>query len=529
MRHRIATRLSTVLVTIVAVSGILIGIAVTQSGTHLLLQDSTARLAQESRVVSIRLKDILDDVQRDVGFMARSPAVRAVVNAMEADTVDPEQVVLARARLRDVFAAIMNNHPWYLQMRLIGAADEGRELVRVDQVNGQVLAVPDSGLQQKQHRDYFLHTLHNPPGKLYWSAIDLNREHGRITEPVQPVLRAGLPIAGKDGQPFGIVIVNLDIRRIFDAAREVVTPDITLYIANHVGDYLYHPDPDKTFGFERDQRFQIQDDFTEAVFEPTAKTGVVLKDILPAGAGEPVVAYLSRLPLDLESVNDLLISLTRPRAHILAGVNQSRRRNAALIIPLVLAGALVVVWLVRVYIAPLERITREVSRYAPDRPPDLPEQNRQDEVGQLAQAFARMAGRIEQQVAELEMQGKRFQSLFEAVPDAVVIIDQDGSVEYSNPATERMFGYAAGELHGKNINVLMPEPYHSHHDDYMQRYLDGGEPHIIGIGRKVMGLHRSGRTLPLYLSIGVFMLKGRRKFTGILHDISVHSTDRRSS
>jgi PAS domain S-box-containing protein len=532
MRRRIATRLSVVLVVIVAISGILMGVAVTQSGTRLLINASTARLAQESRVVSIRLQDILESVQRDVEFLVRSPAVRAAVSTLDHVTAAPEQAATAAqatARLQEVFAAMLNNHPWYVQIRLIGAADEGRELVRVEQVDGQVLPIPDAELQQERYRNYFLETLNSPPGAVYWSAIDLNRERGEIVEPVLPVLRAGLPVAGRDGKPFGIVMINLDIRRVFEAAREVVTPDLTLYIANQVGDYLYHPDPDKTFGFERNRRFQIQDDFTDAVFQPDAGNGVVLEDILPAGAAEPVVAYLSRLPVQAEGGNDLLISLTRPRAHILADVNQSRRRNAALIIPLVLIGAIVVVWMVRVFIAPLERVTREVARYSPGQEPRLPELNRRDEVGQLAQAFDRMAGRIEQQVTELEVSKKRFQSLFEAVPDAVIIIDQDGSVEYSNPATQRLFGYTASELHGKNIRLLMPEPYRSHHDGYMQRYLDGGEPHIIGIGRKVVGLHKNGQTMPLYLSIGEFTLQGRRKFTGILHDISAHSPDRRST
>ncbi|HUT40284.1 MAG TPA: PAS domain S-box protein [Gammaproteobacteria bacterium] len=530
MHRRIATRLSTVLVIIVATSAILMGIAVTQSGTHLLINASTARLAQESKVVSIRLQDIFEFVRRDIEFLVRSPAVYTVVNAMDsgaADATEAATAAPARARLQEVFAALLNNHPWYVQLRLIGAADEGRELVRVDQVDGQVRRVPEDALQPKTEREYFLQILDKPPGELSWSEIDLNREHGQIVEPAQPVLRAGLAVAGKDGTPFAIVIINLDIRRVFDAAREMVTPDLTLYIANHVGDYLYHPDPIKTFGFERDRRFQIQDDFTEAVFQLKAGTGVVLEDVSPAGAEEPpVVAYVSRLPLETTGGNDLMIALTMPRALILADVNQARRRNAALMIPFILIGALVVVWMVRVFIAPLERVTREVSRYAPGRPPQLPEQSRQDEVGQLAQAFASMAGRIEQQVTELEMQGKRFRSLFEAVPDAVLIIDQDGSVEYSNPATERLFGYTADELHGQNIKLLMPEPYRGHHDDYLRRYMAGGEAHIIGIGRKVVGLHQNGKTLPLYLSIGEFSLQGRRKFTGILHDISAHSRDR---
>jgi PAS domain S-box-containing protein len=68
--------------------------------------------------------------------------------------------------------------------------------------------------------------------------------------------------------------------------------------------------------------------------------------------------------------------------------------------------------------------------------------------------------------------------------------------------------------------MLMPDPDRSQHREYMRRYLDGGEPHIIGIGREVTGVCKDGTLLRLYLSIGEFTLEGRRKFTGILHDIS---------
>jgi PAS domain S-box-containing protein len=531
MRRRIATRLSTALVVIVAVSGILLGIAVTQAGTSLLIKASTERLAQESKVVSIRLQDIFEAVQRDVEFLGRSPAMHATVSAMEAGGSSAEQIrseAQARNRLQEVFVALLNNHPWYVQIRLISVSDDGKELVRVDQADGKITRVPETELQHKGERYYFRETLNEPPDEVFWSAIDLNREHGRIVEPGQPVLRAGMPVAGKYGTPFGIVIINLDIRRVFDAAREVVTPDVTLYIANHEGDYLYHPNPDKTFGFERGQRHLIQDDFTANALKPVGGSGVTLKDIKPEGATEPVVAYLSSLPIKAGGGNDLIIGLTRPRAPMLAEVNQARRRNAVLIMPFILIGAVVVVWMVHILISPLERVTREVSRYIPGRQPQLPEVNRRDEVGLLSMAFTNMAARIDQQVMELEIQGKRFQSLFETAPDAIVIIDQNGTIEYSNSATERLFGYAAGELHGHDVKMLMPEPYRSHHGDYLGRYLDTGEAHIIGIGRKVVGLHKTGRTLSLYLSIGEFTLNERRKFTGILHDISGQSTDRQT-
>jgi PAS domain S-box-containing protein len=101
-----------------------------------------------------------------------------------------------------------------------------------------------------------------------------------------------------------------------------------------------------------------------------------------------------------------------------------------------------------------------------------------------------------------------------------VVIDEVGNVEAFNPAAERLFGYAAQEIIGRNVRVLMPEPYHGEHDGYLARYRQTGERRIIGIGREVAGLRRDGSTFPLELSIAEWREGGRRFFTGVMRDIT---------
>ena len=501
------------------------GLVITQSGTSLLMDASTNRLAQESKVVATRLQDIFDAVQRDLEFIARSPSLQRLVNTLGSTagaSDDDTAAEQAKRQLQEVFAALLINHPWYVQARLIVAADEGMELVRVDQVDNQIRRVPGRELQRKGQRAYFKETFGREPGHFYWSPINLNREHGQITEPHQPMLRVALPIDSADDTPFGIVIINLDAQRLFEAIRSVVSSGLAFYVANRQGDYLYHPDPDKSFGFERGQHYRIFDDFPEAtLLLEGGRSEVIEEEVALPDASETVVAHLSVLPTPQGASEELLLGLTIPRSLIVEEVNAARRESAALILPFLLIGTIVVIWLVRIFIAPLERVTREVSRFAPGtRRQRLPEEDRHDEVGQLAQAFSLMAGRIERQVGELKEQRKRFQSLFETAPDAIIIIDEDGTVEYMNGSAERLFGYDPSQVIGHDIKMLMPEPDSKQHTEYMNRYLDGGKPHIIGIGREVTGKRKDGRTVALYLSIGEFTLDGRRKFTGILHDIS---------
>jgi two-component system CheB/CheR fusion protein len=114
----------------------------------------------------------------------------------------------------------------------------------------------------------------------------------------------------------------------------------------------------------------------------------------------------------------------------------------------------------------------------------------------------------------------RLAAIVDTAVDAIITIDDRGLIESVNPATGRLFGYAREEMLGRNVNMLMPQPYLSEHDAYLERYLRTGEPRIIGVGREVVGLRKDGTTFPLDLSVSEFRVGGRRMFTGILHDAS---------
>jgi two-component system, LuxR family, sensor kinase FixL len=111
-------------------------------------------------------------------------------------------------------------------------------------------------------------------------------------------------------------------------------------------------------------------------------------------------------------------------------------------------------------------------------------------------------------------------SILDTVPDAMIVIDERGIVQSFSSAAERLFGYTAAEVIGKNIKMLMPSPYRENHDGYIERYLRTEEKRIIGIGRLVVGERKDGSTFPMELAVGEMRSGDRHFFTGFIRDIT---------
>src|SRR5207245_2036512 len=95
----------------------------------------------------------------------------------------------------------------------------------------------------------------------------------------------------------------------------------------------------------------------------------------------------------------------------------------------------------------------------------------------------------------------RMRALLECAVDGILSIDERGLIQTINPAAERLFGYPADEVLGRNVKMLMPLPYRQEHDGYIARYLATGQKKIIGIGREAVGLRKDGTTFPMDLAV----------------------------
>ena len=141
-------------------------------------------------------------------------------------------------------------------------------------------------------------------------------------------------------------------------------------------------------------------------------------------------------------------------------------------------------------------------------------------VSEFHDGHRRLFTGIVRDISDLKERQARLEAILNNAVDAIITIDEQGSVLSLNPATEAMFGYSSEEVLGRNVKMLMPSPYQEEHDGYLENYLETGIAKIIGSGREVIGKRKDGSTFPMHLAVSEIKVGGTTAFTGIVRDIT---------
>ena len=250
----LTARLAVAMILLVAIAVSAVGWLSYRSLEQTLLLRARDRIETHSRQIATDLEYYAAGATGDVAGFRSAVALHGLVRAQRAGGTDPADGVSEktwRDRIAGRLAAELEAKPAYAMFRIIGLDSDGREVVRVDRMgpNGTVRIVPDEQLQKRGDRAYFQETIRLSPTQIYVSPLDLGRFKGLIEEVHRPTLRVATPVIADDGKPFGIFMINVDMRRAFDRARTSAGPGESIYVVNRQGDYLIHPDRSREFGW----------------------------------------------------------------------------------------------------------------------------------------------------------------------------------------------------------------------------------------------------------------------------------------
>ncbi|WP_209592877.1 two-component system sensor histidine kinase NtrB [Jiella mangrovi] len=380
--------------------------------------------------------------EEDVEALTRLPSVMELASLQGGGRQQEAEAL--KTAIAGQFAALLEAKPRYDQIRLIGKADRGLELVRVDRRSAEngPTRVSEANLQSKAAQPYFDKALSLDSNGVYVSPLNYNRENGEIENPPVPTIRMAKPVFVGGGPPKMFVIVNIDMR---PALSRLQRPDNligAISLLDEQGNYLVNPkDAERVFGFETGEDYDILADrpALSAVLA-TADSSVFVFD--EAGVETAAAVW----PVTLAGSRRLTVIQTAPTSALLADTRLAFSKailTAGLLAALV--AVMVAVVIARGLVRPIQALTRAVENRSGERAVPLAT-HASGEVGALARAIARY---MEREALLSAIVGSSF--------DAIVTKDLEGVITSWNEAAVQLYGYTPEEAIGQKLELIVPE------------------------------------------------------------------------
>jgi diguanylate cyclase (GGDEF)-like protein len=398
IRPGLTFKLSALLACIGILASGLTGYYAYHANRTMLVEQAEQNLLTSTQVLSQRLSSSMADTAADVLVLAGLPSSADVARNDDGTGDNP-----GRERVAHTFARFMKYHPEYLQIRLIARGHYGLELVRYDRDGSAAVRVQGDALQEKGVFPYVFETLALAPGHIYVSPITVNHEHGAHSAEGKPTLRIATPIVEPDGSVVGVLVIDVDLASLLKSLQVDIPGDYQVYLANEWGDFLIHPDPSQTFGFDKGRRILMQDSFgaTRPLFDKGAPSVALNGFDHPKQAAGHVYAFIRR-PFGVSEGNRFVVlGLSEPLHDVLLGANRLGGSIVRMVLIFSVLAIVLAIAFARALTQPLQVLALAATHFFSDKAPTRLPLSRTDEIGILARCFERMRGEIKTQMASL--------------------------------------------------------------------------------------------------------------------------------
>lgn len=398
MRYGIGFKLGLLLAAFGIVAMSIVGYYSYASSRAMLLSAAQRDLLTATQVLGRSFQSSIDEIAGDALLLAKLSTTPAIASSPTGVTADRDKELLA-----DTFAAMLAVNPQYFQVRLIGAGAHGLELVRVDRDGDRLVRVQAADLQEKAHYPYVFSTLQLGRGQVYLSDITINHEEGAHSGLHKPTVRVATPVVAQDGKVLGLIVINLDLNGLFDRLKSDLPNAYQLYLSNHWGDYLIHPNPAQAFGFEQGRRVLIQEFFEPVTALITGKSGSVVTNVeVEQQANHGLVAAFVRLPF-AGSIDQrfVILGLSQPLENVVREAKKLGWTTIQMIVALGVLAVLLAALVSRVVTGSLRSMVHAVGLFSKEQVVSELSSARKDEIGLLARSLNDMQVTIVANLREL--------------------------------------------------------------------------------------------------------------------------------
>ncbi|MDG4717873.1 MULTISPECIES: CHASE domain-containing protein [Thalassospira] len=371
-------------------------------------QKTADQLTARTSEATVSYQNQIADYQLALRFLSASIEASDLFRTKVAQGLASEEELDDwRQQVENSLSAFMLSSSPVFQARVIGFANQGKELVRVEYQDGKLITAPEERLQKKGQEPYMQTGHQLNPGSMWTSDVTLNRENGQIEEPERPTVRFFTPIFAASGERFGIVILNVDWGNFLSEAH-LTSGDVSSFILNVRDDFLLHPDPAMSFAFERWSAPSWRNIFQQSGLPYGAPES--LEGWTDNSGAEWLTSSSTIAPNGNENPGEVTLIYAKPLGDIIADFLRAALLSVSLV---TIFGVLSVL----AYFFSWKR-------------------------GQRDQLIRRQIAATQR----LRSQEGLLRDILGSAPEAMIVCNHDGRIVFANQRTSDLFGYTLDEL-----------------------------------------------------------------------------------
>jgi signal transduction histidine kinase len=404
MQFTIAKKLTLLVTVVVVITSGVLGYSVNTEYDKLLTNQALENMGENTGEEAAEIVTTIKRMNEDVLFLSSTPPIQGLIRTQVnngTDYIDGSTEKVWKNRLATIFKSFLESKPHYQSIRYIGVKNSGKELVRVENNKGKIKSYIYDNLQHKSHRIYYKKGLTLKRKQIYISGIDYNREYGEIIKPYQLVMRSVTPVYTKEGDVFGVVVINISVEHLFEDFLSSNNNTVHRYIINSKGGILDLVNEGEviSFGSKKLSTILLEHPEWSTLFSKQEETEVTKKIVIH---NKDIALYAKKLFFD-ENEKDRFVVLIEEKPYETVIKNASNVKKHSIIVAVILLLSAIVITIVfsNLFTKPLKKITNTLTHFKDNRGEFKLDINSNDEIGALASAFRDVINDLDQAQEQL--------------------------------------------------------------------------------------------------------------------------------